>query len=148
MDTGEEEEEETIRLRPLVTTKRESANNTLRMENVEVEVEEEAAEAEAVEVVVAVEVGEVEEEVTNIKTTKDIDLKVAIKAETLKKLKMQDLSKPKASNMAAKIKGNLRKIKVLELTTRTKETSNRNRSRKIRSRNKMIHPLIRTLLPT
>ena len=148
MDTGEEEEEETTRLRRLGTTKRESANNTLRMENVEAEVEEEAAGAEAVEVVVAVEVGEVEEEVTNIKTTKDIDLKVAIKAETLKKLKMQDLRKFKASNLAAKIKDNLREIKVLEQTTRTKETLNRNRSRKIRSRNKMIHPLIRIHLPT
>ena len=48
MDTGEEEEEETIRLRRLVTIKRESANNTLKMENVEVEVEEEAAEEGAV----------------------------------------------------------------------------------------------------
>ena len=148
MDTGEEEEEETIRLRRLVTIKRESANNTLKMENVEVEVEEEAAEVEAVEVVVAAEVGEVEEEVTNIKTTKEIDLKVATKAETLKKLKMQDLRKPLASSMVAKIKDKLRKKKVLKQTTRTKETTNRNRSRKIRSRNKMIHLPIPILLPT
>ena len=148
MDTGGEEEEETIKLRHLVTTKKESANYILRMESVEVEVEEGGAEVEAVEVVVAVGVGEVGEEVTNIKTTKDIDLKVAITAETLKKLKMQDLRKLKAGSMAAKTKDNLRKTKVLKQTIRTKETSNRNRSPKIRNRNKMIHPLIRTLLPT
>ena len=132
-----------------MTTKRESANNTLRMENVEVEVEEEAAEVEAAEVVVVVEVEEVEEEVTNIKgTTKDIDLKVATKAETLKKLKMQDLRKPKASNLAAKIRDNRRKTKLLKQTSRTKGTLKLNRSRKIRSRNKMIHLLIRILLQT
>ena len=117
----------------LATTKREIANNILKMIAVE-EVVEVVEEAE--EVVEAVVVG-VDEAVTSVATTKITDPKVTIRIETMKKPKMQDLRKPKASLMAAKTKNSQVNREGQKQINKTKLLLNKVQNPRQPSKNKM-----------
>ena len=138
-----EEEAATGRLKRLATTKKEIANNILKM----IAVEEVAEVEEGVEEAVEDAVVGVDEAVTSVATTKITDPKVTIRIEIMKKPKMQDLRKPKASLMAAKTKNNQASRKCPKQTNKKKLILNKVQNLRHLSKNKMIPQLILILSP-
>ena len=131
-------EGEAANLKRLAMGKREIANHISKMITVE-EVVEVVEEAE--EVVEAAVVG-VGEAVTSVATTKITGPKVTIRIETMKKPKMQDLRKPKASLMAAKTKNSQVNRKCPKQTKKKKLLLNKVQNPRHPSKNKMTPQLI------
>ena len=131
-------EGEAANLKRLATTKREIANNILKM----IAVEEVVVVVEAAEEVVEAVVVGVDEAVTSVATTKITDPKVTIRIETMKKPKMQDLRKPKASLMAAKTKNSQVNTKGQKQIKKTKLVLNKVQNPRQPSKNKMTPQLI------